>query len=586
VARPLARGALGLMGGGRADTTLVLLDRSASMSQRGPASAASKLETGVQQLAQMLTTLGSSRWVLIDSASLEPQELATPQALVNSARSTGTSASSDLPALLQAAHDYIRANRTGQTEIWICSDLRANDWNAASSRWSTLRDAFRELPQGVRFHLLAYPDEAEGNVAVRVTEVRRQQTSAGSSLILSLALSRTGGPAELKLPVQVEIEGARSEIMVEMEGSDFALEEHPVPIEADRVEGWGRISIPADGNPADNEFYFVFAEPPKRRTIIVADDETTLRPLQLAAAISPDSPAADATEFVTPDKLATIAWDDVALVIWQSPLPRENEAKFIRSLVNRGGQVVFLPPANPDSTEFQGVVWTAWKQPDEPAAVAEWRSDQDVLGRTQSGAALPVGEIVIHRYCELRGETTPLATLQGGAPLLARATTPSGGVYFFATTASTKDSSFAANGVVLYALVQRALRAGTASLSRAKQLVAGPRTGDSMEWRQMAGPKAALSTEYPFHAGAYAAGQRLLAVNRSGAEDRGAVLADERINKLFQGLDFDRVDDRAGNVNSLAREVWRLFLVGMICALIVEASLCLPKRPKAAGEFA
>ena len=52
--------------------------------------------------------------------------------------------------MLQAARDYIRANKPGRTEIWICSDLRENDWNAESGRWQTLRDAFLEFPQGVR----------------------------------------------------------------------------------------------------------------------------------------------------------------------------------------------------------------------------------------------------------------------------------------------------------------------------------------------------------------------------------------------------------------------------------------------------
>src|SRR5205085_10341100 len=48
VSRPLASGWLGLMGGGKADTTLVLLDRSPSMQEQ--ASGQSKLDTGRQQL--------------------------------------------------------------------------------------------------------------------------------------------------------------------------------------------------------------------------------------------------------------------------------------------------------------------------------------------------------------------------------------------------------------------------------------------------------------------------------------------------------------------------------------------------------
>src|ERR1700761_7545722 len=50
VSRPLAGGWLGLAGGGRADTTIVVIDRSPSMQQAGAEGGGSKLETGLQQL--------------------------------------------------------------------------------------------------------------------------------------------------------------------------------------------------------------------------------------------------------------------------------------------------------------------------------------------------------------------------------------------------------------------------------------------------------------------------------------------------------------------------------------------------------
>src|SRR5690606_29928141 len=132
---------------------------SPSTQQFGTGSGDSKLDTGRQQLVQTLNTLGSGRWVLIESVACQPRELESPDAILDEPSAGPSSAPADLPTLLQAAYDYIRDNRTGTTEIWICSDLRENDWNAQSGRWNTLRDAFLQLPQGVRFHLLAYPRE-------------------------------------------------------------------------------------------------------------------------------------------------------------------------------------------------------------------------------------------------------------------------------------------------------------------------------------------------------------------------------------------------------------------------------------------
>ena len=155
IGRPLAGGWLGLTAGGRADTTIILLDRSPSMQQSDGGAGGSKLETGRRQLAEAFRTLGSSRWVLIDGAGRPPLELESADALMTAPDAEPSSASSDVPAMLLAAHDYIKANKSGRAEVWVCSDIRENDWNAEGGRWKELRDAFLQFPQGVRFHLLA-----------------------------------------------------------------------------------------------------------------------------------------------------------------------------------------------------------------------------------------------------------------------------------------------------------------------------------------------------------------------------------------------------------------------------------------------
>ena len=190
VARPLASGWLGLTAGGRPDTTIILLDRSPSMRQQGEGQGGTKLDTGRRQLARSLNTLGSGKWVLVESTTNMPREIESPDALLNLPTTEPATASADLPAMLQTAREYIQANKSGRTEVWICSDIRANDWNAESGRWASLRDAYLELTQGVRFHLLAYPQAAAGNMSLRVVNVRRQQANDGAELLVSLKLTR------------------------------------------------------------------------------------------------------------------------------------------------------------------------------------------------------------------------------------------------------------------------------------------------------------------------------------------------------------------------------------------------------------
>jgi hypothetical protein len=580
VSRPLASGWLGRAAGGRPDTTIILLDRSPSMRQRGPGTMMSKLEAGRQQLARTLEVLGSGHWVLIESTSNVARDIESPDALVKLTATEPTSTSADLPAMLEAARDYIRVNRTGRTDLWICSDLRQNDWNADSARWQALRDSFLEFPQGIRIHLLAYADVAIGNVAVQVTNVRRQQTADGAELLVSLKLIREGGAdAPLSVPVQFEIETARSEVNIDMAGATYELKDHRIPIERTRERGWGKVSVPADANPGDNDFYFVFDRPQPRRTLILSEDPRAIAPLQLAAAISPDPAIPCSAEIVTREQLATADWDGISLLVWHAPLPEADASETVQAFIKRGGQVVFLPPRTPSGVVFMGARWQGWALEQAEIPVETWRGDQDILANTQSGAALPVGQLRIRRACGLAGELTPLASLKGGRPLLTRLPTTRGGVYFCTTTPDVGDSSLATNGVVLYAFVHRALAAGAAVLGQTRQLVAGD-VGQEQPttWHQVAGAPEALSTDYAHHAGVYAAGEKLLAVNRATSEDQAAVLPDDRVAELFKGLNFVRVDDRAGSLAGLIQEIWRPFLVVMMISLLVEAGLCLPRR--------
>ncbi|HEV3341591.1 MAG TPA: BatA domain-containing protein [Pirellulales bacterium] len=581
ISRPLASGWMGWLTAGDADTTIILLDRSPSMLDSS--SGRSKLVAARRQLAEALARFSSKRWVLIESVSAKPRELESPAALERLPEAGATSAAADLPTMLAAARDYVVANQAGRTEVWICSDLRANDWNSDDARWSKLRSSFAGLPQPVRFHLLAYSQPPQGDLAVRVTTLRHRKLGDEAELLVSLRLTRQGNSADaVTVPVQFEIGGARSALNVEIAGTSVEVRDHRIALDRQHLRGWGKVSIPADTNASDNEYYFAFDTSQSARTAVVSDDREVAETLRLAASIAPDPSSACSADVFSTDQQTAIEWGSVALVLWQAPLPEGEALAQLAAFIERGGQIIFFPPRQTNEQAAFGVRWDSWTPVKDDAVIDRWRGDEDLLANTQSGEALPIGKLKLKNVCSLAGDMTSLATLRSGTPVFARASTPGGGgVYFCATTPAAGDSNLASEGVVFYVAVQRALAAGAAALGSARQVVADAKlTTDAAAWQKLAGSEGALSSEYAVQAGAYSGRGVLMAVNRPEEEDVSSVLADERVAGLFEGLDFTRIDQVASSERSLVEELWRPFLTAMMIALLVEAWLCLP-RPTA-----
>ncbi len=601
ISRPLSSGWLGQAAGGRADATLILLDRSASMQQLGEGTAVSKLETSRHQLVRTLGLLSSAKWILIESTQNKPREIESPESLLKLGETEPTSAAADIPAMLEAARDYIQENKAGRTEIWICSDLRGNDWDPESGRWKTIRDSLAAMPQGVRIHLLAYPGTANDNLSLRVTDLKRVGGEQ-AVLLVSLKVTRSGdATGVVKIPIQFDIDGARSVVEVEIEGSEYEMKDHRIPLEQHQERGWGLVSIPADVNPGDNTFYLAYGPPPERRTLIVAENEGISVPLKLAAEIPPEARIKCSADIVPLEQLPTVEWEKIGTVLWQIQLPEENDAKLLQDFVDRGGEVFFFPPKAPTTAAFAGQRWGEWVEVTDGLKVENWRGDEDVLAKTLSGTALPVGQLSVRRYCsptavgDSKTGTTPLANLTGGIPLLTRVPTDRGGIYFCSTTPAVGDSTLASNGVVLYVMIQRALAIGSEALKTIRLLPAGGGAGEDVStWERLMGAENAHPQEFPFQAGVYSVGGhpggnlpggdsdsgRTVVINRPIDEDAPGTVEDKQLQELFAGLDFSRVDDSAGNLGSLIQEIWRFFMGSMIVALVVEAALCLPNREK------
>jgi hypothetical protein len=586
ICRPMATGWFGALTGGKPETVIVILDRSASMKQQQLSTGETKLDSGLVKIANMISAFDSSKQiVLIESTDNKPVDVQSPEALVDYPKTFPTDSTADVPAMIQTAMEYISDNQTGRTDIWICSDAKQNDWDPESTRWDSLRSGFAEL-DGVRFHVLNYAEEAEDNFSVVVDRAERTKSSKGVELVLDVFIRRQStSKSKEDLRLTFTINGVKTVLDVEIENEEYQLVGHRIPLDAGVESGWGMIELPADSNESDNIHYFSFAEQPVYETVIVSDDEKAVESLQLVGSMSMEPGRQYSSKVVGSDQLGEVDWNQTALLIWQAPLPQEREARQISNFVNNGRTVIFFPPDEIDDTEFEGVSWGTWERnnDEKSQSIGFWRNEDDLLQKTRNGQSLPVNKIKVYQYCSLNGDGRTLAKLDNGSALLRRKTTDTGGVYFCSTLPDASHSSLARNGVVMFAMIHRALASGASSIGKAKQLVAGSSTAKTVtEMNPLTeSSKGGLIETRPFNSGVYGTEDQIVALNRPSIEDTAKSIPATEVDALFDGLDYHIIDDKLGSSKSLASEAWKLFIVIMGLAILAEAIFCLPPKPDA-----
>ena len=577
ISRPLATGWLAAGVGNQSDTVILLLDRSPSMEQTNLSTQLSKRATALRKFADLMQKTGDGkRIVMIESGRLTPEEIDVAQ-IENYPTALPSATSANIPAMIQAAADYLQANSIAQADIWVASDMRTHDWAEDDGRWAALRDSFAALA-GVRFHLLSYAQAAEHNFSITVQSARRRSVEGRAELAVQFAVTGTTQQATESLSVEFLVNGVRSVLDVETKNAGVAGVEHAIPLSGQQEYGWGKVMLPADGNPADNEFYFVYGPEPVRRCTIISDNAESSRPLRLAAMAGPDASLQYEAVTLSSSRTAEIDWQATTCLIWQANLPTGTLAQQLDKFVASGRPVLCLPPDIPNDQVFSGQAWGSWIEVDAsaPIGIGYWDNEVDLLAKAASGDALPVGKQTTRRYCQLTGSHKVLAKFTNDAPLLVRVDAQKP-LYLLTTLPTTEASSLAEDGVVLYAMVQRAIEMGVRTQGAARNADAGTVEPQSVGLTTLRSspPRGVPSSDFAYQAGCHETESGWLSINRATQEDARSVISDETTAKLFSGLDYQTIQDEVGSSHALANEIWRLFLLAMAVALIAEAWLCL-----------
>lgn len=560
LARPIVGGWLGWASGGVPDTVVLALDRSASMETTDPVLRSSKRQIALQRFAEAAREFeGRSRFVLIESATLQPQEIASPTALPALSIAGPSDGAASVPALLDAALDYVVRNQCGQTEIWLATDPQKSSWQPDAKRWDEVRSRYAGLLQPVRVRLLSLTQAAPDNLSVTVREATRRRTASGCELVLNIEVAREG-TAPAALPVTIVHEGARSQIELPLEKSQHSFQ-YALDLGSRTNAGWGWVELPADSNPADNLSYFSYPEERRLKTLVVATSADSRKILPLAAA-----PAGErlnqAAALVGEEDLAQLS--DSALLLWQAAPPAGTAANRIRDFVEDGGVVLYLPGGAGEESK---------------SALANWRKSDGPLANSREGKSLPLGALAVARREAPAVDGPVLALFDDGRPFLVRKPSGRGAQYALATRVD-RDWSTLHEGPVLVPMLQRMLHEGGRRLGQAGDAEVGSLRASRVECLAAAG-KEKSSPSPGVNAGVYRADGRLIAVNRPAEEDLPDAVAPEELRAAMGAIPYRLFEDKGGARAAMQSEIWRWFLLAMLIFLTVEAALAVPEPVRA-----
>jgi len=580
-ARPLLSGVMG-WGGGRPDLVVLILDRSASMEATPKNGTVPRRELALQRIRDALADLEGTRLVLIDSASGEPQDVPSPDVLDRISSTAPTDTAADLSTLTARAAEFLTES-PGRSEVWIASDLQKSNWKPENDRWTSVRAALASLPQPPKLRILALGGEPSPNQAIRLISSRR----AGAELVLDIEITRSDeAVTSISLPLTVTLNGVRSTTNVTLAGQNFRFRK-TLPIPPREESGYGWLSIPGDGNLRDNAAFFAYGASRPIKSLLVAPPGEAADYLAISAA--PGGHGGQTVERLDPAQLSRLQPDDAATIFWAAPLPTGQVAESLNRFLTDGGEIVFFAPQGEGNAEFLGMKWSAVTESEKGKffILDSWDHDDGLLRDGLDGSPLPAERLQAVKRRIPEGEGADLARWDDGKPFIARRVVERGTAWFVGSLPDYTWSNLG-DADVLLPVTQRAVAEGAERfdagfLASIGSRAAAPRPGESRARLDDYG--APVRSNEAFEAGIQRFGERTLALNRPAAEDDPEILSRDALNAALDGTGFTLLEDRGTSAKeNISRDVWRGFLIAMLCFLVSEAILCLPKKSSAGGS--
>ena len=525
---------------------IVLFDRSASMEQqRGGITGRERALALVQQGMEELD--GSTRVLWLDSVSGEMVPIPTGVDLDLLPFTSATSTTSSMSALIRLALAEIARADVTRSEIWITTDRQSSAWlpeGAAAPDWSEWAGLQERV--GLRLLDVGQISPDPGNRSLALVSGPRQE---GDSVRMDLVIRREN-PAAESIPIQIEAGGLslREDLLVE--GTVFQWEQE-LPLNREEPITHAHLSLPADSHLRDHSVSIAWKDPGIRRAGAGGLDDETERIVR--AAFLPRTGVREWTDSIGGTE-PPLLWMTGQPLLPDSPLGQ---------WVKEGGILVQWPRAMDLEVS---------NEEPEPLEVSSWNESSGVLA-TQGRDPLRLDLVEVFSAIDLeeRPEVSVLARLSNGRPLLTRESFGEGLIYRWATNPSPGFSNLA-DGYVLVPVIQRLIESARQRFDQTGTFPLGQLRFDPSEtWTSLDDEAAQVGVD----AGRYVNGDRLVALNRPSAEDRGEQLSLQELTEWAAPLNLRVFEDRSerGTPEASRSEFTGILALLGLLFLVVESWL-------------
>jgi hypothetical protein len=371
-------------------------------------------------------------------------------------------------------------------------------------------------------------------------------------------------------------------------GQSITLQEEII-LPANVINGHGYLSLIPDGNNRDNTAFFAYGEATPSHTIIVSEGGESIQYLERAAAL----PGFDhqSSEIIAPHQLTASILAKCSLVIWKATLPETDKSEILTNFIEEGGSAIFFPSEEESDNQLLGVSWAEIQSAprEQYFIISDWNQNDGPQRNYSNGETVPMETLRTIKRRSIQGDISSLADWDDSSTMLGRIIHGQGTAIFLGTLPELRWSDLEI-GSISVPIIQDLLnqgnkRFGSAFFSEtgrnsplAKQESDITVVTDNSKVNAAFDDSAIKSTPL-YLAGVKRIGERVIATNRPAGEDEWVKIDDTQLEQIFKDTNYSLFENSGNDDNSITQQIWQFFLIASLIFLIIEAILCLNKKP-------